>query len=380
MFEYQKNQRYFAQVAGSLEKHAKDELTELGAEVLQEIPRGLRFTCDQKTLYQILYSSRLVQRILAPLISFQCHSEKYLYNQAFQNIQWTDLFRVTDTFSIISNVSRSKIQHSLYAGQILKDAICDQFREKFNARPDFKTKDADFNLNLHISDNWASIYLDIGGQSLHKRGYRKSAGFAPLQETLAAVIVKLTEWDGSQIFHDICCGSGTLLAEALMKYCQIPAGFLREHQAITFMPDFNKTIWDAVINEANDKIKPLPKNLIKGSDIDPEAIEKTRENLASLPYGKNVELLVSSFQNCEKEENKCVVCNPPYGIRLGDKKSTIQLYQDLGDFLKQKCPSSTAYILCGSADLVPALRLRAHWKKSLKNADIETKLVKIIIK
>nr|HPM03114.1 THUMP domain-containing protein [Candidatus Cloacimonadota bacterium] len=158
MYEYQKNKRYFIQVAGSLEKHAAEELQQIGAQVLQEFPRGLRISCDKETLYKIVYTSRLSQRVLAPLISFQCHSEKYLYTQA-SNINWTSMFSLSSTFSITSNVSRSKIQHSLYAGQILKDAICDQFRDQFGARPDFKTRDADINFNLHISDNWASIYL-----------------------------------------------------------------------------------------------------------------------------------------------------------------------------------------------------------------------------
>ncbi|MDZ4121343.1 MAG: THUMP domain-containing protein, partial [Candidatus Cloacimonadaceae bacterium] len=143
--EYQETNKYFAQVAGSLENHAAEELSELGAEILMQVPRGLRFSCDKATLYKILYTSRLLQRVLAPLLSFQCHSEKYLYNQAYNNLTWHELFSLNQSFGIDANVSGSKIKHSLYAGQLLKDAICDSFRDKYDKRPDFSTSNADVN-------------------------------------------------------------------------------------------------------------------------------------------------------------------------------------------------------------------------------------------
>lgn len=380
MLEYINNKKYFAQVAGSLEKHAAEELKELGAEVIQEIPRGIRFSCDQETLYRVIYCSRLVQRILAPIISFQCHSDKYLYSQAYKNVEWTELFKLEESFSIVSNVSNSKIQHSLYAGQVLKDAICDQFRDKYEARPNFSTKEADLNLSLHITDNWATISFDVAGKSLHKRGYRKASNLAPMQETLAAAVIKLSEWDGSKPLYDVMCGSGTLLAEALMKYCNIPAGYLREDKGLEYLPDFNEELWNKVRKDENDKIRELPSGMINGSDISATSVAFAQENLHALPYGDRVKLNVSSFQHLEKQDNRVIICNPPYGVRLGEKETINKLYNELGDFLKQKCPASEAYVLCGSNELVSALRLRANWKKTLKNGDIETKLAKIIMR
>jgi putative N6-adenine-specific DNA methylase len=378
--EYIKTSKYFAQVAGSLEPHAKAELEELGATVLQEVPRGLRFSCDKATLYRILYTSRLLQRVLAPLFSFQCHSEKYLYSQANKAIDWTALFSPELSFGIDSNVSNSHISHSLYAGQLLKDAICDQFREKFGRRPDFKTQGADINLNLHIRENWAAIALDVSGLSMHKRGYRTGANLAPLQETLAAAMVRLSGWKGETPLLDPMCGSGTILAEAMMAYCHIPAGYLREDKGIGFLPDFDSKLWQTIRCEENAKIIPLPKGLISGSDSSPASIVYARENLANLPGGENVSFDICRFQDLEKQAGRCIITNPPYGVRLGNTDSTLILYHELGDFLKQKCPNSEAYILCGSKELVPELHLRAHWKKSLKNGDIDVKLAKIIIK
>jgi putative N6-adenine-specific DNA methylase len=386
--EYIKNNKYFAQVTGGFEKHVAEELTNLGATVLSEVPRGVRFTCDQQTLYSVVYTSRLITRLLAPLISFQCHSEKYLYQQAFQNIDWTALFILEQNFSIITNVSNSSIKNSLYAGQVLKDAICDQFKNKYNARPNFRSKDGDIVLNLYITDNWATISLDISGVSMHKRGYRVRSNTAPLQETLAAMIVKHSGWSGEKPLYDIMCGSGTLVAEALMHYSNIPAGYLRTGKYVECLPDFDRDLWERVKTDANEKIRKCPAGLIYASDIDADCVGMTIENLRRLPYGENIAVVKSDFMDLPSVENRVIICNPPYGHRLGVHRSQktspddniTKLYNEIGDFLKQKCPKSEAYILCGKPELIPALRLRVHWKKSLKNGDIDAKLAKIVIK
>jgi len=377
--EYQNHNRYFAQVAGSLESHAKAELEEFGARIIQEVPRGIAFRCDTQTLYRIVYGSRLVQRILAPLVSFNCHSEKYLFSQAGKALDWTSLFSLTQSFGIESNVSASHINHSLYAGQLLKDAICDQFRAKYDQRPDFKSSGADINFNLHLRNNRATLSLDITG-SMHKRGYRSGGGEAPLQETLAAAIIRLTGWKGEKPLLDPMCGSGTLLAEALMSQCQIPASHLHSDRDLRNLPDFDAALWQQVRSELDSRIIPLPEGLISGSDQNPQSVRIAQTNLRQLPFGEKVGFQTSRFQDLPVSGSKCIITNPPYGIRLGDDSSTRRLYNELGDFLKRKCPDSEAYVLCGSKELVPELRLRAHWKKSLKNGNLEVKLAKIIIK
>jgi len=378
--EYQKHHKYFAQVAGSLENVARMELTELGAEVYREVPRGLYFSATTPVFYKVLYQSRIIQRLLAPLLSFPTHSEKYLYDQAVKNIDWTALFKLTDSFGIESNVSDSQIKHSLYAGQILKDAICDRFRAKYNARPDFSAKEPDILFNLHIHRNEATISLDIGGGSLHKRGYRRSAGAAPLQETLAAAVVRFSGWDGETKLYDPMCGSGTLLAEALMSYCRIPAGKLRKHNAIRFMPDFDPETWTKIVKEADSQIRELPSGLISGSDISSDMVETASLNLSCLPGGRNVRITRSKFQDLVGLEGCTIITNPPYGVRLGSELQAPSLYRELGAWLRASCIGGTAYILCGSDELSTELRLRNRWKKTLKNGDLQSCLVRILIK
>lgn len=380
MFEYIKTGKYFAQIAGGLEQHAKEELLELGAEIIQEVPRGIRFACDKQTLYTIIYKARLIQRVLAPIISLECHSEKYLYSQLYKNVDWLSLFNLDETFSIVSNVSDSKIGNSLYAGQVMKDAICDQFRDKYKARPSFESKNPDITFSLHIRKNLATVSFDVAGKSLHKRNYRQGVNLAPMQETLAAAVIKLTEWKGENELIDIMCGSGTLVIEALMRYCKIPAGYLRDDNGIFYLPDFDETLWKKVKERANAEIITLPTGLIRASDVSSKSLSYARKALDLLPSGDKVILEVSRFQDLPLKENRTIICNPPYGVRMGNFDRTVELYKEIGDFLKQKCPQSVAYILCGSAELVPKLRLRAHWKKSLKNGNLDTKLAKIIIK
>ncbi len=363
-----------------MERHAAAELGELGAALGREVPRGLHFSCDQETLYRVLYTSRLVQRVLAPLATFACPDEKTLHRKARDLIDWTSLFPVDTSFGIQANVSSGRIRHSLYAGQLLKDAICDSFRDKTGQRPDFSTRQAPVNFNLHIHADRATISLDMTGVSMHKRGYRKAAGAAPLQETLAAAMIRLSGWDGSRKLLDPMCGSGTILAEALMHYCRVPAAWLRRDSGYQFLPDHAPELFERVKASAVALIRPLPEGLIEGSDMNARNVETARENLALLPGGDRVELQVSRFQDLGRESGRRVITNPPYGVRLEDSGSAERLYNELGDFLKQKCPDSESYILCGDKNLVPRLRLRAHWKKNLKNADLEVALAKIVVR
>ena len=373
--EYIKNSKYFAQVAGSLEKIAALELEELGATDIQTTYRGVSFAATQSALYRILYQTRVCTRILAPLISYQAHNEKYLYKTALE-FYWEDIFSLEQSFGITSNVANSKISNSMFAGQTLKDAICDKFRAKHDARPDFDIKNPDVRFSLHINDNWVNISLDLGVEPLHKRGYRLVGMEATLQETLAAAIVRVSRWQGDEQFCDPFCGSGTLLEEAMMHYCHIPAGFLRKKWGINSLPDFNENLWILTLREANQQIRELPEDLILGSDIMSRNVSISRKNLNVFHQGANVKINTADFRNLPEMENRVIVCNPPFGQRLR-KEDIDSLLQDLGDFFKQKCKSSRAYVLVGGKEFSGALRLRTKMNKLIKNGDIDSRLLRI---
>ncbi|MHB8989717.1 MAG: THUMP domain-containing class I SAM-dependent RNA methyltransferase [Desulfobulbia bacterium] len=374
-FVYQKNNSYFAQVAENVEPLAERELTALGATQVNPVYRGVYFTATPEALYRIVYQTRLCTRVLAPLLHFDCHSTKYLYKTAL-TIPWVELFDREQTFVITATVSDSKITHSQYASLCLKDAIVDQFQEKFGGRPNVDKRNPDLVFNLHIHKNTAVISLDASGASLHRRGYRQESVEAPIQESLAASIIDLTQWDGERTLIDPMCGSGTLLCEALMRYCRIPAAYLRESFGFMRMPDFEPETWQRVKAEADAQIRDLPEGLITGSDAAKLAVKAARINLGQLPYGKEVVVRTSRFQELEPISNAVIVANPPYGVRLGAQEEAAALVGELGSFLKHKCTGSTAYLYFGDRELVKRIGLKPAWKKPLSNGGLDGVLAK----
>jgi putative N6-adenine-specific DNA methylase len=291
-------------------------------------------------------------------------------------IKWTDFLSPKNTFAIFSNVSNSKIRNSKFASLRLKDGIVDSFRNSSGDRPNIDTRDPDIWLNLHIDNNEAIISLDTSGGSLHRRGYRQDAIEAPMQETVAAAIIKYSEWDGSVPLLDPLCGSGTLLAEALMHYCNMPSGILRKHFGFKYLPEYNKDVWTKVKTELDSRIRRLPDKRINGSDSSAKAIRIAAANLNSLKHGKRVNLKILDFKRSKGLENGIIVTNPPYGIRMGKKEDLDQFYKSFGDFLKQKCTGTTAYIYFGEREFIKKIGLKPTWKKPLKTGGLDGRLAK----
>ncbi len=374
-FEYQKSRRFFAQIAGGMEEFGKEELAELGAADIKTAYRGLYFNADNKVLYTVNYQSRLITRVLAPLLTFDCHSTDYLYKTA-KSIPWQEIFSADHTFAVYATVSDSKITHSKYASLRLKDAIVDYFRELTGIRPNVEKQYPDIWINLHIEQNRAVISVDTSGGSLHRRGYRKQAGIAPMQETLAAAIIRLTGWEGEKPLIDPMCGSGTLLFEALMKYCRIPAAFNRKQFGFVYLPDYESEIWKTVRQKTNRQIRQLPEKLISGSDISRLVIRDAIDNSRSFQSGRNIQFETRDFHDIKAINDSIIVTNPPYGVRMGKGSDLTRFYQELGDFLKQRCQASTAYIYFGEREYIKNIGLKPTWKIPLVNGALDGRLVK----
>ncbi len=379
MFEYRKDNRYFAQITGSLELIAKKELAQLGASNIEITSGGCYFSATNKSLYKIILMAKTSQRILAPLVKFDCYSTKYLGILCYKDIHWSQLFKVDESFGIISNIKDSIITNSLYASQVMKDAICNQFILKNDKRPNFDLKNPDILFNLHIDNNKATISLDLTGSSMHKRGYKKQSVKSSIQETIASALVRESGWDGSNKLLDFMCGAGTILGEAILHYCQLPNDLLKNNNNLKRLPNFDAKLWKEVKDEIEKNKKELPKHLIFGNDISPTSVVASKENIANLPYGERVIIENRNFKDIKFVQDCTIIINPPYGNKYDDQNTLLELYKDIGNFFRDKCTNCQAFVLAGDQKLIDAIRIKAEWKKSIRTGPVTSSFAKFVL-
>mgnify|MGYP003585115589 CR=1 FL=1 len=379
MYDYQKTRLFTAQVADGIEELALAELAELGAVDCMAGFRFVRFKADDQALYRIVYRSRLVSRVLAPLARFACLTDKALYAGA-RDVRWSDFLTPDQTFAVFANVSKSAIGHSQYAGLKLKDAVADWFRDRTGRRPSVDPREPDLWLHLHIHEDTAVVSLDVSGGSMHRRGYRVRSVDAPMAETVAAAMLRMTGWDGRAPLVDPMCGSGTILCEALMLSADLPAGLLRGNFGFQRLPDFNPDLWNRERHDASlvDSEAELEADL-RGSDLDPAAVEATRTNLSRLPGGEDVVVGRRDFFERRDLGGATIVCNPPYGIRLGQGEDMGAWFRRFGDHLKRHCQGATAFVYFGDRALLKSIGLRPEWRKPLKNGGLDGRLAKFAL-
>jgi putative N6-adenine-specific DNA methylase len=234
-------------------------------------------------------------------------------------------------------------------------------------------------VNLHVHGNRATLSLELGGGSMHRRGYRSAGVDAPMMEHVAAAAVRMTGWDGERPLIDPMCGSGTLLAEALLHYCRVPSGYLRADAGLGLeaLPDYNETLWREVREQADGAIRALPAGLISGSDVAGGAVAAARENLARLPGAGAVTVRKCRFEDIPAIEGATILCNPPYGLRIGRRDAMPDFMRGFGDFLKQRCTGSTAWIYFGKRELLKSLGLRTSARRPLANGGLDGRLVRV---
>ncbi len=375
MYTYQKTKRYFAQVANDIKDLADAELRFLGATDLAGTYRGIYFNAEPQVLYRVNYHSRLISRVLAPLTAFHCPSDQILYQQA-SKIHWEDFLDPSLTFAVFATVSQSTITHSQFAALRLKDAVVDYFRERTGQRPSIDTQSPNVWLNLHVEKNQATISLDTSGGSLHRRGYRRETVAAPMIETLAAAIINYLDWDGQRPLVDPFCGSGTLLCEAYMAASHTPAGVLRKYFGFQNLPDYKASLWQQVKREGLNQRILTPPGLIAGSDISREAVRAATANAAAITANHHIRIEQQDAFTIPQIEESIIVCNPPYGIRMAQDEDLSAFYKQLGDFLKQRCRRSTAFIYFGERAYIKRLGLKPSWKKPLATGGLDGRLVK----
>ncbi len=351
------------------------ELRNLGAQDIKEGVRNVQFKGDKGFMYKANLALRTAIRILVPIHTFKVNNEDDLYNN-LKKINWENYLDLDKTFAINSAVHSDNFTNSLYVSLKSKDAIVDFFRRKYQKRPNIDLKHPDILLNIHIQKDNCTVSLDSSGDSLHKRGYKTETNIAPINEVLAAGLVLLSGYDGTQHFIDPMCGSGTILIEAAMIANNIPVNINRPEFAFEKWNDFDEDLFEIIHDSLLKKVRNSERKII-GFDKAPSAIRKAQNNVQNASLEEFITIERQNFFESEKpvEGPTIVLFNPPYGERL--EINVPVFYKEIGDTLKQSYPDTNAWFITSDFDMgLKSVGLRTSKKIKVYNGKLECRFVK----
>lgn len=370
-----KNFPMIAKTSFGFEDLLIDELKSYGADDIRKGTRAVFFSGTLETMYTVNLKSRISLRVLKPVRSFPASNEQQLYDE-IKKIDWSEFLSADDTLAVDAVTVKSNLTHSLYIALKTKDAIVDQFRDRTGKRPDVDLRFPKVRINIHLSDNIASVALDSSGDSLHKRGYRVQAGEAPLNETLAAGMILLSGWNGNTPFTDIMCGSGTILIEAAMIARNIAPGSVRNEFGFERWIDFDAPLWESVKEKAKSFEKSNLDFPLIGIDRSHQVISHARENAKAAGVLNDITFHEMTFEHYTPTvPAQLIITNPPYGGRLTDT-DLFDLYKNIGDQLKKKYQGSTAWVLTANRDAAKYIGLHTSRKIQLYNGALECRFLK----
>ncbi len=366
--------KLLAKTFHGLEDVLAEELEQLGATNVIPQKRAVSFEGDKELLYRANLHLRTALRILLPILSFRARNDREMYKKVYE-YDWAKHLDSTKTFAIDSVAFSDVFKHSHYIGLKAKDAIVDRFRKKTGKRPSVNAENPDVSINLHVSGDRFTISLDSSGESLHRRGYRDNRHKAPLNEVLAAGMLKIAKWTPEIPLFDPMCGSGTILMEAAMLAKNIPPAWHRKKLSFMNWPDFDKDMWKKIREEAENRFES-PRVTIIGADVSMQAVDIAKQ--ASLEFRLNREIKVSkaAFENQTPPfKAGMIIMNPPYGERL-KKEDIIEFYKMIGTVLKRRFSGYDAWIISSNFTAMKNIGLKPSEKHTLFNGPLETKFWK----
>lgn len=354
-----------------LEGILADELRSFGARQIKIGRRAVEFTANNEVLYRANLCSRVGIKILYPLHSFEANNEKQLY-QGVYDFPWKEVLNPDLTFAMDKVVHSEIFTHSQFAALKSKDAIVDNLRQEFGRRPSVDLKNPDVPIHLRISGNKVSIALNSSGMALFKRGYRVARGVAPINEVLAAGMVKLSGWDEKTPFKDPMCGSGTIAIEAGMIATNTFPGVLRKDYGFQNWPNYDRQLLTELMLELPDLKRPVPGKIIC-CDRDHKVLHAAKDNIRAAGFSLyDIETRNEDFFRSKERTPHFMITNPPYGerIQVGEIE---KLYEKIGSKLKRDYAGSEAWIITSSKEGVKSIGLHAGKKHTLFNGALECK-------
>ena len=350
------------------------ELKQLGALNVQQGLRMVSFEGDNGFMYKANLACRTAIKILKPIHSFKLKNEQELYDGIYK-INWSEYMNENQTLAIDATVFSDYFTHSKYVSLKSKDAIVDQFRNNTGIRPNIEVDYPDLRVNIHINQDECTVSLDSSGASLHQRGYKTATNIAPINEVLAAGLLMLSGWEGQSNFLDPMCGSGTIVIEAAMIACNIPANINRKEFAFERWADYDNALFETIQEALLKKTREFHFK-IKGCDIDLTAIKKSVNNVKNANLEDYITIEQDDFFDTKKEsEGKLhMLFNPPYDERIGIK--TEEFYEDIGNALKRNYPGTTAWMITANLEALKFVGLKPSRKIKVFNGALEARLVK----
>lgn len=370
------NSHFFITCAPGLEPILHQECNELRLGKVERQVGGVAFQGRIEDAWRANLELRTAVRVLMRVVRFTARDTDALHRGA-SSVDWSKYMSAAGTLIVDGHSKDSEIDHSLFLAQRVKDAICDQFRANDGRRPSVDKGDPDLRIVAHLTKNRCSLLIDTSGVSLHKRGWRKYQGRAPLSETLAAAMVLRSGWNGRAPLIDPFCGSGTILIEAAMIAGKIAPGIFRKHYAFERLPGFRADAWQRMRAEAEARVKFPSKLTLIGLDQSAETLEGARENLASAGVADHVTLELKDALRFPAKSgwNAWIVTNPPYGERVGEVDRLWPLYRQLGEKLRDQCAGYHLALLSGNPKLARSLKLEGLETVELKNGAIDCELL-----
>jgi putative N6-adenine-specific DNA methylase len=353
------------------------ELRDLGAMNVKLGVRNVSFEGDTGFMYKANLCLRTAIKIIKPIHSFYVRDETDLYKKIYA-MDWTQYLSIDTTFAIDATVNSENFTHALYVSQKTKDAIVDKFRDLEGQRPNVDIKFPDLRLNIHIQKDQCNVSLDSSGASLHHRGYRTATNIAPINEVLAAGLLLLSGWNGQYDFLDPMCGSGTMLTEAAMIACNIPANINRKGFAFEKWDDFDEELYARIIESSLNKTREFHFKIV-GYDKAPSAVQKAKDNVENANLSEYIEIEQKNFFESTKYTDKHLhmVFNPPYGERLNIEME--EFYAAIGNTLKRNYPGTDAWFITSNLEALKYVGLRPSRKIKVFNSHLESKFVKYVM-
>ncbi len=364
-----------------LEKCLAEEISNLGGFNINTYKRFINFECDFETFYRVHFYSRLAFRFYREIASFNCYDKQSLYAGVRDSLDWLNWLHFDKTFNVQVTGRTSSLSHTHFTALEVKNSITDLQQAVWNKRSNISLDNPDFIIHLHLNNNKAILSLQSSVESLHKRGYRPAIGNAPLKENLASGLINMTQWNGKVPLIDFMCGSGTFLIEAVNQFLGVPINIDQVYLFENWL-DFRKDIY------LNEKIKAKNKIInyeklptIIGCEINKKVFEQANVNISLAGLENYIELINNDFLALQLSCTPgIIICNPPYGKKLGDENELICLYEQMGIFLKNNFSGWEFWLLSGNPKLTKYLKMKSSLKIPVSNGGIDCRWIKYLIR